>query len=345
MAQAKKRTKSIKGLYYVFNKTIPGEMTGERVKPQELCALFDFIKKKKLIERYIGEPESMLIAFNGDKLNGIKIPADDEIFKYGVFLKKREAQFPYEGKDNEDGDSIEVTQIELNEESYMFEMTYFMLDKRSGILLYLDSKNVGKINSFVNYLQGYLSTPDLKKYDLLIGNKLADKITEAPIPTPDIQKRLENFRRISAFTFKLGGIASQSLYVGRYTSSDKMISNAAKEVVADTEMLEGFSLEFRIVPKKRKSLAKEKIMTIFKRFENDLRQDESKAKFRIEGKSGIREDFDILDFLEDDFMINSELNYTGRYAPIDEIFNIMEGNFKGRRKELLKVLGLREQEL
>lgn len=332
-------TKTLKGYYYVLYKTAPGDMTEKRVNAQELSALFDFIGSKKLKERYIGETDARLIAFSGDKLNNVTIPKDDENYRYGIYLKKREAMFPYEGRDNEDDNSIDVIEITIGESSYMFEMTYFMLDKKNGILLYLDNKNVGKINSFTSYLQNYLTVDeDHPKFNLEMEDKLANRITSAPISTPDIQEHLNDFSRVSSLVFKLAGQPGQSFFLGKYSSSDHALESLSGEIITDTESLAGYSIEIRVVPNRKKSLLKETIIQLFNALSGSMPKD-SNSKFRIEGKSGINEEFDVLDFLEDKYMMHSTIDYEGRYVPMDRVFNQMTGNFNKRRKELVQRVG------
>ena len=94
------KNKTIKGFYSVWEKTVPGEMNGQKLTGSELSGLFAYIRSVPISDRYSGDEEQRLIAFHGDNLTGdsdFVVPADTDDFIYGLFMKNVTWHYPGRG--------------------------------------------------------------------------------------------------------------------------------------------------------------------------------------------------------------------------------------------------------
>jgi len=83
------------------------------------------------------------IIFSQDKC-GLSIP-EKEFFVTGLFIKRRNAGYPYE----EDGTGNLAELKLINEQNEIAEVTYFVIDKRNGVLSWVNNKFCGSSHSFV----------------------------------------------------------------------------------------------------------------------------------------------------------------------------------------------------
>lgn len=332
------KNKSIKGFYSVWEKTVPGEMNGQKLTGSELAGLFAYIRSVPISDRYSGDEEQRLIAFHGDNLTGdsdFVVPADTDDFIYGLFMKKRDMALPRQGTQTDD--SLVVRKIEIGDKSFMFEVSYFMVDKVNGIVLLLNNRNVGFLNQFRYYLNGFLAGgEDSKKYRLMIGNRFANRLNAAYIPAEDVFGHLARFARVSQLIYKLGGREGQSMQVPGYSSSDEAMIMAAKgNSIDDMESLGGFSIEVKIRSKRNGSLDASGIRRLFNNLSSRFQSTSEKKQFKIEGRDKNGQT-DALDFISDDIMLSTSVSYEGRYVANVTVFEAMRDDFLKQRPLLVE---------
>ena len=332
------RSKTLKGFYYIFEKTRQGEIDGQQVTGAELTGLFSFMKNSySLSDRYIGDDEQRLMAFHGDKFTSddadFVVPEETDNFLYGLFMKKRDAALPLSATQSED--NLDIRRIAIGESSFIFEVTYFMLDKKNGIILFLNNKHVGTIDNFKYYLQNFLAADaESQKYPFKIGENYANYLNSAPISEEDVLSHLQRFSKIKVLNYKLAGQEGKSLRVPGFSSSDAALESAAAgNDITDMDSLGGFSITVTITPNKNKSLNPVAIRNLHKNLRDKLNSTKHRKNFKVEGVDGEGHP-DVLNFLADDIMMQSSVSFEGKYVSNALVFKEMENDFIAQRIKL-----------
>lgn len=332
----KMRPKTIKGYYSVWEKTQAGAIDGQILTGAEMAGLFKFMKTVPISDRYIGDEDQRLIALHGDAFTGdadFIVPPETDDFIYGLFMKKRDSVLPMRATQTED--NLEIRRIEIGDKSFIFEISYFMVDKRNGIVLLINNRNAGSLENFRYYLQGFLAADsDSRKYKLMIGDRIASRLNCAYIPEEDVLSRLAQFSRIGCLHYKLGGEEGRSLRVPGFTSSDDALKAAAEgKTIDDMESLGGFTINVTITPNRGGSLKGSGIKKLFANLSESLCTTKYRKAFNVDGldKEGRP---DALDFVANNIMINTSILYEGKYVSNQAVFEAMEADFLSRRGEL-----------
>lgn len=148
---AKPKLKTIKGHYYQLLKSNNEEekaLTGE-----EVVKLFSAIRQIPVNDRkqWI-DAANRLLVFNGDPID-LDIP-EYERFICGALIKFREDVNPMVATDK--GNRILVDELKIDPSQNLIEITLFLVDKSSGLILLLNNRNAGTNNTMGAILQALI---------------------------------------------------------------------------------------------------------------------------------------------------------------------------------------------
>lgn len=314
--------KTIKG--YLLRPAVCGEVgEARKMTGKEFFGLLDFIKALPVSQRHFGKDSPLLAIFSEDKTGdeSLYVPSDKEGIRHGLFLKQRDSMLPYAGHDTDDG--IDAKRIDIGTQSYMFENTYFVADSATGLILFVNRREVSNINGFASYLSSFLSPSpgDNTFFALDVGKKQAHHIELEPVMESDIYQHLERMCRKSKLTIRFGVEKGGNASIG-YASSDEGIAE-----LLSSNSIRGCNVSVTITPEKGKSLEGQGIRKIVRKLIDMAGRSKEKCGCLVEGKdmNGLP---DKVDFFEDRVFRIAKIACEGKYLATNEVFPVLDRMLK-----------------
>lgn len=320
------KTKNIKGYFFKVQKLSQG--VEELASGNDLLELLNYIGNLSLFERrheMNNEERTIILPCDRDKVEGVEIP-DYEGFLSGMLLRKRDVNLPMTGI--EDGDTLNLKPVDLGGGSLM-EVTYFMVHKSTGILLFLVNRAAGSFVNLANNLSSFLDSSRQNGFKMRSGNSFAEHLFLANILNMDRLKRVEELFSVKALDFRFVGDPTEireQLTAG--STGDKI-----NDLLGIADYFDAFNISVVLKPKRGGKLTKNKIRPWFTRAKPILEMND-KSKFVVSGTSAGK-GTETIDLLNDRFLFTTTIKYEGEYVPAIEVFNAMQLNFTARLTSMI----------
>ena len=312
------KSKTIKG--YFLRPVKQSESPDANATSEEILGLLDYIGSLSLSERnYETEERTIILQHDTERVAGIAIPKY-EGYVSGLMLRKRDVSLPMTGI--EDGEILDLKPIDLGGGTLM-EVTYFMVHRPTGILLFLVNRSAGSFIDLAQKLSGYLGSPNNPGYRMRSGSSFTRYLYLANILNSNSLQRVEDLFAVKSLDFR---------FVGDPIELRRFLPNTTNRninsIMDINDYFEGFNISVVIKPKRGEKLQKHKIAPFFQNVERVLRLNE-KSKFIVSG-SKPRSRTETIDLLNDKFLFTTTIKYEGEYIPALEVFNAMQLNFEER---------------
>jgi hypothetical protein len=315
------KSKIIKG--YFFKAQKQSQSLYELMSPNELLGLLDHIGNLNLQDKkYVTDSEERTIILPQDKnrVAGIEIP-NYPGYVSGMLLAKRDVNLPMTGIDN--GETLNLRPIDLGGGNLM-EVTYFMVHKKTGILLFLNNRAAGTHVSLAQNLSSFLGNTTKQGFKVMSGNAYTDYIFLAHILNMNSLERVEDLLAVKSMEFRFVGDPMQirkNLAPGQ-TNQD--ISN----IMGIADYFDAFNIAITLKPIRGKQLSRNRIPGFFNWVEPIMRMND-KSRFTVSGK-GQGSGLEMIDLLNDRFLFTTTIRYEGEFVPAVDVFNAMQVNFEER---------------
>jgi len=313
--------KSIKIYFLKIIKSHSLTLKREAVSPAELDKLFLNIQQLPLTltnipTRYAnpGTGTENCIIFSQDKC-GLNIP-EKEYFISGLFIKRRNAGYPYE----EDGTGNLAELKLIKEQNEIAEVTYFIIDKRNGVLSWVNNKFCGSSNTFITYLNSKfeeITSGNVAVEPLLVDNEAA-QLEAFFIANPDsYDEFVKNMKRIRQLEFKIAMNAndSENYYLDSHKGNTNEIMIGLLEAMQQSNC-HSLRLELSMGHSKKRDISKDFVKRIFAW----LCQDDKNLAEEFIVRGSIDEQSRTLDLISDKFLYQASLNYRDKYVPSLQVF-------------------------
>lgn len=316
--------KTLRCVFAIIKKIAPDNQGEHYFTESEIISFFDKLQsfspqEEQKPNRYYYSPEDRdeepyIMLLQGD--NKSDIPKSND-FIHGVFLKIRNKNYPVEY-------SLRgiMSELELNPDSYLAEVVYFTIHKKTGIVVYNNNRFVGgekRLTSYFNYFYNTLSedtgyclyTPDQKK---------VQAFTLDLIPRLNPEKQIDevtNLRRIEIrLAMTQNGLSSLNLSTKKETVlckelNDHPMSDNLTIVFSQKQQSDSISLKS----------AKAFIASIL-----PFVKSSDKGQCLLKGK--IDEESRIIDLISDKYVHIEEVEFEKGYIPPEELFPIFENVIK-----------------
>lgn len=294
--------------------------------------------------RYSDEEDPKCIIFSDDdiiKNNPHFFIPKIENFVTGAFFKKRNTDFPYQADDDNT-----IQRLNLPDGSVIIETTYFIIEPRHRILIWLGNKTTSGYKGFVEYLtRKYYSVckhenrekPTQKNknkmmtdYSPLIVETKPARIGANLIINPDnYQEFKDSMFNISEFELKIAGsmVEMDKLY-----GANSDIESALKRAISIGNDLGCGSIYVKVQSEKEKSLEKGKILKVVE----SLKSIKEKQKIIVRGE--IDDEKRYIDLIEDHFTYKTTINIEDRYIDQRKIFDAMKKGYDIYIKRMLEII-------
>ncbi len=320
------KTKSIKG--YFFKSIKQSEAPDTLAKPEEFIGLLNHIGSLNLSDRKHesnSEERTIILPHDRDRVAGVEIP-DYPGYMSGMLLRKRDVSLPMTGI--EDGETLDLKPVDLGG-GVLMEVTYFMVHKDSGILLFLVNRSAGSHVDLAQNLSSFLGSDTRPGFKMRSENSFTNYLYLANLMNLNGLERVSDLFTVKGLDFRFVGDPQEirNLFPGSTNENISDILNIA-------DYFEAFSVSMALKPERGKNLTKHKIPPFFRKLESFLRMND-KSKFTV---SGMREGkrMETIDLLNDRFLFTTTIKYDGEFVPAVEVFNAMQVNFEERLPAMIE---------
>jgi hypothetical protein len=320
------KTKNIKG--YFFRPLKQSEMPDELASPDEILGLLDHIGNLSLSERRFeanSEERTILLPHDRLRVAGVDIP-DYQGYLSGMLLRKRDISLPMTGI--EDGDTLDLKPVDLGGGTLM-EVTYFMVHKATGILLFLVNRSAGSYIDLAQNLTSFLGNGSRGGFRMRVGNTFANYLYLASIPNINTLQRVDDLLAVKSLDFRFVGDPTE---IRRLIPGDT--GTKISEALNIADYFEAFNISIVLKPNRGEKLSKHKIRPFFMKSESILRTNE-KSRFSVSG-TGSGRSLETIDLLNDRFLFTTTIKYEGEFVPAIEVFNAMQVNFEERLPAMIQ---------
>lgn len=236
------------------------------------------------------------------------IPSNSE-FIYGLFVKSRSAKWPYQ--EDTDGTVSQLKSIKA-----MAEITYFVVDKSKGVVIFAANQFVGGHKALQVYLNVKIQELRNSMKTIILKNGKKSFLFEMNMIINEIG--LDEI-------FKKGKIVKYSMRVVRpkfYDTSKKDISlkNETDVFVNNLKWVKTQNIDFSAG--RSNELPKSRVKKWIS-FARENRQIVRKAEV-------IDENSRVINMLEEEYILTSVIEYNKRYMPYKDVFDLMISEYKSK---------------
>ncbi|GEM_PF-3404794 len=326
--------KRLKGVYFQIKAKIDSRQDDEQkgkkdgrdasvnqihvLSGKEISDLVDKVLEKPFNDRFLGGMDYAL-AWCNDKISSemTSIPKDGEGFRFFLFTKRR-SDSPTQTKLENDG-TIKIEPIQIGSGAFISETTLVILNVETGIVLELMNRNVGTTTSFAYYLSQCEGKPQPDFFEVI------------PVLRGDALRRLGTMAAIKSFEFSLS-----TEFLPSETKEDVgTLFAKVSDVTSDPATRH---LNVVMSAKKGQTLQRNGIQSLVSILFTLRDRRKTGGKMRA---TGIGKDnrYEVVDFLNDDFLYLMQYPMPGRYINTGEVFQHMKDNFKSYLPELRESVG------
>ncbi|MBK5261872.1 MAG: hypothetical protein JJE17_04760 [Peptostreptococcaceae bacterium] len=320
------KSKNIKGYFFKVQKLSQG--TEELASGSDLLELLEYIGTLSLLERrheMENEERTIILPCDSNRVEGVVIP-EYEGFLSGMLLRKRDVNLPMTGI--EDGDTLNLKPVDLGGGSLM-EVTYFMVHKSTGILLFLVNRAAGSYVNLAHNLSSFLENSRQNGFKMRTGNSFAEYLYLANILNMDRLERVEELFAVKSLDFRLVGDPTEIRELLPGSTGDKI-----NDLLGIADYFDAFNISVVLKPKRGGKLSKNKIRPWFTKAKPILDMND-KSKFVVSG-TGAGRGTETIDLLNDRFLFTTTIKYEGEFVPAIEVFNAMQLNFTERLTAMIE---------
>lgn len=314
-----KNTKDITIYFHLINKEIG--TSNLNISSNEIKHVIDAIKKlpvdihKTPTRFFMNAGVERCILFDSDSSKTIpQIKNKMEGCIHGLYFKRRNKNYPYEN----DG-TTNLFEISLSDnENELAEITYFILDIKHKILLFVSNRYAGSINDFEDYINKKFkeACTRFKISDFKENNK-AVKIIFPFILNENSEADFNGMTNLSSMDIKIGGNLSQ---LEPYITNEKNSgAEAVKSIINFCQEANSQTITISIgVGRTKEEINKKIIKTLYQSLKKFLKHNPKQNSFKVKGCIDTETRF--LDLVKDEYFHKTTFTYAHRYLPLDIVF-------------------------
>ena len=314
--------KIIKGYYLKLQTEMPEKEDSSKkeyrmLDEKDVDSLIKSIRDTPLTERFYRD---YILTFRGDDVKGdsVDIPEYDG-YECAMFMKRRNVDFPKTATPDLESGGITLKQLEIDDESYVMETTYLMINKKEALFLLMVNGNVCRGN-----------IPLASYFGNFIDDEKGRYVEPLPIMNVDAFKRFDQLVTVkNAEVCVLGSIAREM---------DAEESESFSEIIrkaGDDENVNQINL--KLSAKRGKSISKGNVRGLLKLVQHRRSKCEV-PRFRITGEG--EEGIETIDFINNDFIFKMPSEVSAKNLDPKETFAKMYENFEQNLKYIRRSLGL-----
>ncbi len=273
------------------------------------------LRKKSKLNRFF--------TLTGSEPKWILLHADDSGipeksgFIQGLFVKSRTSKWPY--KEDVNGKVSQILEI-----NGMAEVSYFIIDKNNGVVIYTANQFVGGHKSFQNYLnEKILELRNNTTLNILKSGK-KEYLCELnliinSINIEDLVKK-STIKKYNMRLVRPKNYDKSTIDLPLNSETDIFVNNLKWVKTQNIEFLAGRSND---LPGKRL-----KNWISFARENRDI----------VTRADVLDEDSRVIDLLGEDYVLNSMIDYTKKYMPHQDVFNSLMSEYKSKQTVIRKCI-------